>query len=765
MTDIVQRLTQAIADRYTIEREIGAGGMATVYLAEDLKHQRKVAIKVLRPELAAALGADRFLNEIRVTANLQHPHILPLHDSGTAVGRYGGTAVGEQAEFLYYVMPYVEGESLRERLNRERQLTVDDALSITTEVADALGSAHRQGVVHRDIKPENILLREGHALVADFGIALAVTSAGGDRLTETGLSLGTPAYMSPEQVAGEREIDARSDIYSLACVLYEMLAGQPPFTGASAQAVLARHVTDQVPPLTTVRSSVSQPVAVAIERALGKAPADRFDSAAAFATALSAKKAERADETKSIVVLPFDNLSPDPDNAFFADGLTEEIIADLSKVSAMRVISRTSAMAFQDTTKTVPAIAAELNVRYVLEGSVRRAGNNLRITAQLIDSSNDAHLWAEKYSGTMDDVFDLQEQLSRRIVDALEVTLAPEEDKRLAAHSTSDPRALEAWLRAAYEARRFTEEGIERAIRITNEALATVGEDPILYASLAYALFNGYDSGFMHDDDTLRRAEESAAHALELDPDQSQATLVIGLVHYKRGDWKGLFRHAKRAVDSERNAETLTWLAYAYMAAGITEEARRYGDEAMARDPLSPWALLVHTWTFFLEGNIEAAVSGFREAAEGWAADVPPAVWWAGTAAAFAGMNDEALIWLERAAKMNAGAISDFAELQRRALVGDAAGVRDLIDTRQLREVAKTDEYFSLNLAMCLGFIGDRDEALEWIDHAIDWGFSGSIHFETNIFLEPLYDDPRFHALMDKARELQRQYEVLAKGG
>ena len=195
------------------------------------------------------------------------------------------------------------------------------------------------------------------------------------------------------------------------------------------------------------------------------------------------------------------------------------------------------------------------------------------------------------------------------------------------------------------------------------------------------------------------------------------------------------------------------------------EEARRYGDEAMARDPLSPWALLVHTWTFFLEGNIEAAFSGFRDAAESWASDVPPAVWWVGTTAAFAGMKDEALIWLERAANMNAGVISDFAELQRCALVGDAAAVRDLIDTRQLREVAKTDEYFSANLAMCLGLVGDRDEALQWIDHAIDWGFSGSVHFEENIFLEPLYDDPRFRELMDKAREKQRQCEVLARGG
>ncbi len=223
MTDQLDHLKAALTARYAVERELGSGGMATVYLAHDVKHERKVAIKVLRPELAAVLGAERFLNEIKVTANLQHPHILPLNDSGEAEG------------FLYYVMPYVEGESLRDRLDREKQLSIDEALKIASEVADALGSAHRQDVVHRDIKPENILLREGHAVVADFGIALAVKSAGGERLTETGLSLGTPAYMSPEQVAGDREIDRRSDIYSLACVLFETLAGQPPFTAATAR--------------------------------------------------------------------------------------------------------------------------------------------------------------------------------------------------------------------------------------------------------------------------------------------------------------------------------------------------------------------------------------------------------------------------------------------------------------------------------------------------------------------------------------------------
>jgi serine/threonine-protein kinase len=275
-----ERLSSALADRYRIQREIGAGGMATVYLAHDVKHDRNVAVKVLQPELAAVLGAERFLNEIRVTANLQHPHILPLHDSGTA-----GPPDSPNA-FLYYVMPYVEGESLRDRLNRETQLSIEDALQIAQEVADGLSYAHSLGVVHRDIKPENILLTGGHALIADFGIARAVTEAGGTRLTETGLSLGTPQYMSPEQASGEREVDARSDVYALGCVTYEMLVGEPPHTGPNAQAIIAKVLTQQVTSVRESRDLVSPQADSAIRKALAKLPADRFGTVQQFADAL-----------------------------------------------------------------------------------------------------------------------------------------------------------------------------------------------------------------------------------------------------------------------------------------------------------------------------------------------------------------------------------------------------------------------------------------------------------------------------------------------
>ncbi|MDX1579960.1 MAG: serine/threonine-protein kinase, partial [Gemmatimonadota bacterium] len=401
---MIDRLEDALSDRYRVERELGEGGMATVYLAEDLKHGREVALKVLRPELA--LAGDRFLREIRVTAGLQHPGIVPLYDSGEAGG------------LLYYVMPFVEGESLRDRLDRENRIPLAAALDIARAVASTLAYAHGRGVVHRDVKPANILFSQGQPLVADFGIARAVDAAAESRLTATGHSVGTPAYMSPEQAVGEEEVDERSDVYSLGCVIHEMLTGEPPFVAPTLQAMIAKRLTEPPP---TVADAPAD-VAAMLRRSLATRPVDRFATAAELARQLvelaaaeqtrasRERDATPADPGPSIVVLPLENLSPDPDNAFFADGLTEEIISDLAQVRDLRVISRTSAMRYRDTDKDLPTIARELDVRYVLEGSVRKSGNAVRVTSQLIEAVSDDHLWSGKFGGTLDDVFEIQER-------------------------------------------------------------------------------------------------------------------------------------------------------------------------------------------------------------------------------------------------------------------------------------------------------------------------------------------------------------------
>ncbi len=400
MSSLQERLQAVLPERYTIERELGRGGMATVFLAQDRKHHRAVALKVLSPDLAAALGTDRFLREIAFAAGLTHPHILPLHDSGEAGG------------LLYYVMPYVEGESLRGRLIRERQLSFEDALRIASQVADALDYAHGRDVVHRDIKPENILFESGHAVVSDFGIARAIKVADEGRATGTGIAVGTPGYMSPEQAQGIDQLDGRSDLYSLGCVLYEMLAGEPPFTGRSI--------------LRTVRDTVPDWLEQTVTRALAKIPADRFATAAEFIAGLSkpltitlAEAASAPAPEHSIAVLPFVNLSADPENGYFCDGMTEEILNALSAVPLLRVAARTSSFAFKDVTEHVRTIGERLGVRAVLEGSVRRADTKLRVTAQLINVADGFHLWSHTYEREMKDVFAVQDEIARAIVHAL----------------------------------------------------------------------------------------------------------------------------------------------------------------------------------------------------------------------------------------------------------------------------------------------------------------------------------------------------------
>ncbi|UCG88187.1 MAG: protein kinase, partial [Gemmatimonadota bacterium] len=505
MADQLEHLKVALAERYRIESELGSGGMATVYLARDLKHDRQVALKVMRPELSAILGGERFLREIRIAAKLNHPHILALHDSGEAEG------------FLYYVMPHVEGESLRTKIEREKQLSIDEAVVLTRQVAAALDYAHQQGVIHRDIKPENILLHRGEAVVADFGIALAVTAAGGERLTETGLSLGTPEYMSPEQATGGGKLDQRADVYSLGAVLYEMVTGEPPQTGATVQAVIAKLLSERPAHPRVVRDSVPEAMDRAIMKALAKVPADRFDSAKAFSEALFATVVAAEEEKKSIVVLPFDNMSPDPGDAYFSDGLTEEIITHLSHINSLRVISRNSAMVLKGSHKDTRTIAAELDVQYVLEGSVRKAGDQLRITVQLIDAASDAHLWAESYDGVLEDVFGMQEQVARSIVDALQLELHPGEEERLAERPIEDLGAYECYLRARNEIDAFTVDGTRRAIQHLEYALDIVGGNVPLFTGMAYAHFQRANLGIAQDE-AIALAEEYVAKALALDP-------------------------------------------------------------------------------------------------------------------------------------------------------------------------------------------------------------------------------------------------------
>ena len=484
MPDLLDSLREALADRYAVERELGRGGMATVFLAEDLKHRRPVAIKVLHAELAAALGAERFLREIEIAARLQHPHILPLYDSGSAAG------------FLYYVMPYVEGESLRDRLNREKQLSLEDTLRVATEVAGALAYAHSRGVVHRDIKPENIMLSGGTAVVADFGIARAVTAAGeGQQLTQTGTVIGTPAYMSPEQSTGSTEIDGRSDEYSLGCVVYEMLVGEPPFTGPNAQAIIARHSMDMVSPPSIVRSTIPDAVEGAILRALAKVPADRYPTTALFAEALNTPSAatgayRRASlargvrrprravwgiaavlvvlaavggyivvrstrtgrgaatgggglDPRHLAVLYFTDESQGRTLGYLADGLTEALIDALRQVPTLTVVSKNGAGAYRASGASLDSIARALNAGTLLVGSVDDAAGRYRVSVSLIDGASGADLGKRaSFEQPAGSILVIRDSLASKVAEFLRVRLG--EELRLREEQAST-RSATAW--------------------------------------------------------------------------------------------------------------------------------------------------------------------------------------------------------------------------------------------------------------------------------------------------------------------------------
>jgi serine/threonine-protein kinase len=515
VSDVLDRLKSALADRYSIERELGSGGMATVYLADDLKHHRKVAVKVLRPELAAALGPDRFLREIQLTAQLNHPHILPLLDSG------------EAESFLYYVMPYVAGESLRQWLERETQLPIDEALRIIQQVAAALEFAHRQAVIHRDIKPENVLLHEGEAMVADFGIALAVSAAGGKRLTETGVSVGTVEYMSPEQALGEGEPDERSDIYSLGCVLYEMLVGEPPYTGPTAMAVLAKRLSDPVPSARRLRAAIPVPVDAALVRALAKERVDRFGSAREFVEALVAEAGADAEAVKSIAVLPFANLSAEPESEYFSDGITFDIINHLAKISDLKVISRTSIMRYKTTDKPLRRIGEELGVAAIVEGEVQRVGDRVRIGAQLVDARTDEHLWAEQYDRELLDVFAIQTDVAHRVAAALKATLTAAEKERIERRPTDDSEAYNLYLKGRYFFDRRGE-GLWKGLEYFQQALEIDPDYALAHAGVAdcYALLGFY--GNLPAGEAWPGAKAAALRALEIDEGLAEAHCSLG---------------------------------------------------------------------------------------------------------------------------------------------------------------------------------------------------------------------------------------------
>jgi serine/threonine protein kinase/tetratricopeptide (TPR) repeat protein len=742
MTSLPERLNHGLEGRYRIERELGQGGMAVVFLAQDLRHDRHVALKVLRPEISAEIGAERFLREIKLAAGLTHPHILPVYDSGAAGG------------LLFYVMPNMEGRSLRERLERERQLPLEDALRITREVAAALDYAHRHQVVHRDVKPENILLHEGAAMVADFGIGKALSGNGST--TQTGMTLGTPTYMSPEQASGEKEIDGRSDLYSLGCVLYEMLAGEPPFTGPTAQAIIAKRFVSPIPKVRATRD-IPEVVDDALTRALSRTPVDRFSTAADFAAALASlvrnsatvrtpPEAPKSGPTqKSIAVIPLANLSADPENEYFSDGMTEEIINALAKLPGMQVASRTSSFAFKGKEVDVRQIGEKLGVGTVLEGSVRKAGKRIRITAQLVNVENGYHLWSETYDRQLEDVFAIQDEISRAIVEALKLRLVGSTDHLVA--PTKNIEAYNLYLKGRFFFNKFTEPGLQKALELFQLALL---EDPAFaraYAGIADVWCNLADD-WVAPDDAYPRAKAAAERALQRDPELAEAITSIGKVLcWHEWSFADAERQLHRAVTLSPNyAEAHYVLGTALPLVGRLDDAIVAIRRALTLDPLSAafseWLARFLLYAKDYAAAIEQAHKTFELNESSLRARL-----YIGSGYLALGDAEQSLQWYRRAQGMERAVRSYDAYIVRAlAPLGRRDEAEEILG--RLEEESRQHYVRAEILAMGYAALGNLDRAFELLERAFQARSAGLIYLHLDPAYEPLRRDPRFADLV-----------------
>jgi serine/threonine-protein kinase len=637
MTDQLNRLKTALADRYSIERELGSGGMATVYLAEDLKHHRQVAIKVLRPELAASLGVERFVREIEIAANLTHPHILALFDSGEAGG------------FLYYVMPFIEGESLRERIDREGKLDIKEAIRLTDQVASALSHAHERGLVHRDIKPENILLTGDQAIVADFGIARAVEVAGGERLTGTGLAVGTPAYMSPEQAVGDENIDARSDVYALGCVVYEMVSGGAPFEGATPQEMLAKHAVDTAPSLRTSDPSIPLFVERAVDRALAKSRADRFQSASEFADALTseivvARVGRRRWPRRSVAatvigvllvaawwlstllggpayerlaVLPPANLANDSEQEHIIQGMLNGLISELGQAGITIIGSVQSMMRYQDTEMTVREIAAEMGVDAVIESTVLWVGDSVAIGVRLTDGRTEESLWSQSYDEDARNVLALYRQVTGAVADEIQLTLTPQAEARLASAREVDPQAYEDYLRGQFHFQRATPSDLDAALEYFERALRRDSTYALAYTGISLVWAGRAVLGIVSSREALVQRRAAVQKALALDSNLGEVQWAAASLREHEWDWAGAETAYRRAFELNPNyAEGRAFYSHFLSNMGRPEEARAQMDGAVALDPSNGLFRALSGELFVLERRYEDAIAEFGRARE-----------------------------------------------------------------------------------------------------------------------------------------------------
>jgi eukaryotic-like serine/threonine-protein kinase len=763
--------------------------MATVYLARDLRHHRVVAIKVLRPELAHVLGPERFLREIEIAARLQHPLIVPVFDSGAEAPGSNG-----MPPCLWYAMPFIAGESLRDRLNRERQLPVDEAVRIAGEVAQALACAHAQGVVHRDIKPENILLsgyplREGsatggcHAIIADFGLARAVDATVSTRLTETGLALGTPAYMSPEQAASDGGLDGRTDIYALGCVLYEMLAGQPPFTGSTAQSILARHAVDPVPSLRTVRPTVTPELEGVIRRALSKVPADRFATAEELVAALGSGQASRTARPRawrpligagvaavtgltilaiirssgsgassaagkgaiqSLAVLPFSNLTGDTAQVYLAQGLTDQLVTSLAQLRSLRVIN------LKGTREVTPQLVEKLHLDAFLAGSLQRAGKAVHITVQLNSATTNQALWANGYDGELSGILDLQAEVARSVASRIGVSMTPRERAQLTAERPAvSPAAYEANVRGSYFQAKVTRPDLHKSIGYFQQA---INADPA-YAAAWAGLANSYNVlGYYSMDSpsaVFPQARAATLRALELDSMLAEAHVARGATEFFYGwDFVAAEREFRRALElNPKWAVGGAWYGLYLTAMNRIDDAIAELKRAQELDPLTPISNAAVARPYYNGRRYPEAITQSRKTLE-LDSTFHRAHYWLGLSYEQLSRPADAIRELEYTVAQSPISLYQGALGHAYAVAGQRRKALRVLGELQARSDSSYVSAF--DIATIYAGLGDRTKTLEYLEKAYRERVPYLVFLAVDPYFDPFRTDPRFRDLVHR---------------
>ena len=796
---------QSLAERYPVSRELGRGGMAVVYLGRDVKHGRDVAVKIIRPELAAAMGRERFLREIAIAAQLHHPHIVPLYDSGEADG------------LLYYVMPYESELSLRDRLARDGPLPVDDAITMLCDICDALAHAHSHGIVHRDVKPDNVLIAGRHAMVTDFGVAKAMSEStrNSEALTTLGIMLGTPAYMAPEQISADPQVDHRADIYAVGALAYELLTGRPPF-GGDTQAVLSAHLTQVPPPLAVMRADVPDALSDCVMKCLAKQRADRWQSAeelrhclegsltsagrtgretahvagtgtssrvlglprrtaallaaGVLALVLGAGWMLRGDRREpvaparapapvaatarlpAIAVLPFENLGP-ADQEYFAVGMTDEIASRLSAVSGLGVIASRATRRYAGTRRSMREVGRELGFDYALVGNVRWSGpgsRRVRITLELLRAEDERQLWSTTYDRVIDDVFDVQSDIAGQVVDKLGLTLGEGERRRLVARPATNHEAYTLYLKGRYYWNKRTERDVQTALGYFQQATDVDPGYSVAWVGIADTWISHGWYSRRAPRETFPQAKHAVLRALQFDSTLAEAHASLAHIHLEYDhEWAAAEREYRRAIElNPAYPVAHHWYGGYLSAMGRHDEAMQQAQMARSLDPLSP---IIQTWVglrHYFAGRHEPAIAEFRKALE-LDRNFAPAHWHLGMAYERTGKYTEGVAEAERALALDQGSLLYLASVAH--AYAKAGRVRDARATlARLEEASRTRHVSAYHLATIHIALGDTTAALDWLERAAAERAPWMGYVAVDPRVDPLRAHPRYRSLLAK---------------